>query len=82
MANNRLYIRCRSCGKYIHIGSHMGHCYWTPSPDFQDKLDDFYQEHAFCQFDKDPKGADGFSDRGDFEIAYEIAPNDDKEREI
>ena len=70
MANNRLYIKCKSCGEELCIGKHFGHCYFTPSDDTDKLLNDFYEKHAFCQ-----KGQDAFADRGDFEITYEIEPN-------
>lgn len=70
MANNRLYIKCKSCGEELCIGKHFGHCYFTPSDDTDKRLNNFYEKHAFCQKDQD-----GFADRGYFEITYEIEPS-------
>lgn len=76
MANNRLYIRCRVCGEELCIGKHFGYTYFTPDNETDKKLNEFYEKHAFC-----PKHQDGFADRGDFEIAYEIEPTHDKSGE-
>ena len=51
MANNRLYIRCKQCGKCVFIGKHFGGALKTSldRDTFIDTLNDFYCEHLYCQ---------------------------------
>ena len=73
MANNRLRIKCRVCGKTFPVAKTMGGEYYL-SPAFSaDGLEDFFSEHAFCD-----KGTEGIGDEGDFCIAYEF-PNEGQE---
>lgn len=69
MANNRLRIKCRVCGKTFPIAKSMGGGYYL-SPAFSEKgLEEFLDEHTFCD-----KG-DEIGDEGDFCIAYEFPEN-------
>ena len=66
MANNRIYLRCRTCGKGFFIGKGFGGPYSIDNvyfakdnrinapnePDaFLDALNEFYEEHCFCEND-------------------------------
>lgn len=48
MANNRMMIRCRSCGKRIIIAKHFL-TPWRTVQDLDDKLTEFFNEHYFCK---------------------------------
>lgn len=47
MANNRMMIRCRSCGKTIVIAKHLL-TPWRIVPQLEDKLTKFFEEHYYC----------------------------------
>ena len=47
MANNRLYLRCRSCGKMIMIAKHFL-TPWHINTDKLDAINDFFDEHFLC----------------------------------
>ena len=47
MANNRLYIRCKSCGKVVYIGKHFADALKAPA-DIHDKLNEFFFDHNYC----------------------------------
>ena len=53
MANNRLFIRCKQCGKCIFIGKHFGGTLeLNVEPEsFVNALNDFYSEHFYCHKD-------------------------------
>ena len=53
MANNRLYIRCKQCGKCVFIGKHFGGSLKTSldNETFVNELNEFYGEHIYCQND-------------------------------
>jgi hypothetical protein len=55
MANNRMFIRCRHCGETFMIGGHMG-TGWSMTncsdKSFLERLNNFYEEHAFCNKDE------------------------------
>lgn len=48
MANNRMMIRCRSCGQYIIIAKHFL-TPWRTVPNLDDKLTEFFNEHYYCK---------------------------------
>lgn len=48
MANNRMMIRCRSCGKTIIIAKHLLSP-WHIVPQLEDKLAKFFEEHYYCE---------------------------------
>lgn len=48
MANNRMMIRCRSCGASIVIAKHFL-TPWHTVQDLDDKLTAFFEEHYFCK---------------------------------
>ena len=96
MANNRIFIRCKECGKYLFLGKGFGGAYYT-SNKFYDKdlttsLNEFYDEHAFCDRDmideidndylepKLEKRAKHYENN--FEIAYEIYYGDLEDEEL
>lgn len=47
MANNRLYIRCKSCGKVVFIGKHFADALKAPA-DIREKLNEFFFDHNYC----------------------------------
>ena len=72
MANNRIYLRCKSCGDHIFIGKRLGSGYWLSEnyPEYKgvpflDRLNEFYDKHKYC------------NDYADcFEIEYEFEPGE------
>lgn len=48
MANNRMMIRCRSCGASIVIAKHLL-TPWRIVPQLEDKLTKFFEEHYYCK---------------------------------
>lgn len=78
MANNRIYIRCRTCGDTIKIASCGLDGYICCKDDVE--LTRFFQEHKFCDrplneneinaLDTPFKQEDSYENR--FEIAYEF----------
>ena len=83
MANNRMYLRCRKCGRYFFLGKVYSE-YFTDDVYYKHglihALNEFYDEHAFC--DKEPITDDNFLDpkfepckphyENQFELAYEF----------
>lgn len=70
MANNRIYLRCKACGKVLYLGKHyeMGWYYDDYEPDpvpLKDLLNEFYDAHMYC----------GGWPLECFDIKYETAPN-------
>ena len=70
MANNRLYLRCRGCGKQFFLGKRLSGGYWASEyhayngVPMTDRLNNFYDEHECCS----GSGPDCF------ELAYEFTP--------
>lgn len=66
MANNRIYLKCKGCGKMMFLGKTFGDGYYWIQYDGHEsltkELNNFYNEHAFCA---------EIPDNG-FEIEYEI----------
>lgn len=59
MANNRMYLRCRKCGRTLYIGkTFLDGYYYYPTKEymkgrtFQEILNDFYEEHTWCCQDR------------------------------
>ena len=53
MANNRIYLRCNSCGKTLFLGKRLGLGYWYENyrPEegsLEEQLNRFYDEHEYC----------------------------------
>lgn len=52
MANNRIYLRCKYCGKELFLGKRFceGYYYKNYNSDktLEEKLNEFYDEHSFC----------------------------------
>ena len=64
MANQRMFLRCRSCGEQFFIGKRMRGGYYTGGFVDSEKLDLFYDRHVYCK----GNGEDCY------EIAYEFEP--------
>ena len=47
MANNRLYLRCRQCGKMIFLSKHFL-TPWKIAPDKLEGINEFLSEHCYC----------------------------------
>lgn len=73
MANNRLYIKCNVCGETLFIGKSFGggfyyHNYGDDPRSLAEKLNDFYDRHAYCSV------GDTWGDEGSFSLEYEEPP--------
>ena len=77
MADNRIYLKCRGCGKTLFLGKRFGDAYFWENYGLQpkakvdarpleDRLNEFYENHFYC----DGETPDCF------EIEYEIDYND------
>lgn len=55
MANNRLFLKCNQCGKYICIGKHLCGPLYTnlTAEQFGSMILDFYKDHCYCSNGKD-----------------------------
>lgn len=54
MANNRIYIRCKKCGECLFLGKHFNaEYYWQnyskEEVHLEDKLNDFFEKHCWCE---------------------------------
>lgn len=85
MANNRMYLRCKNCGDILLLGTTMSNGYGTFDKEIYYKLNAFYDNHNFCDKDKNineilycdtPLGKYNHNDNI-FEIAYEIEHKED-----
>lgn len=83
MAKNRMYLRCKACGDILFLGRTMGYGYHLFDKEIYYNLNDFYEEHNFCDKEKNkddieycdtPLGEYKYNDNV-FEIAYEIDEN-------
>ena len=74
MANDRIYMRCKSCGQKLYIGKSMGGGFYYPDwmSELERKLNDFYYDHTFCNG----------GDEGTFDIVYESEKEKTFEQEI
>lgn len=82
MANDSLILRCNVCGNYTIIGKTLMGGYYTPlsysnTKSFEDILNDFYKEHAFCAQHEhssvrqsEPDVPDTGHEDGDFRLEY------------
>lgn len=77
MADNRIYLKCRTCGETLLIGSCISSPYEIYKfnsvdmpeqnvPDFRDALNNFYLNHFHCQNGKPVKTTEN-----QFTLAYE-----------
>lgn len=78
MANNRMFIRCRTCGNYIHIGSILGGFPYVCTTN-KEELQDFFLKHYICTEEQnnedylEPKFKyEDVDIENNFEIAYEV----------
>ena len=70
MANNRMFLVCRGCGKPLMIGKVMSSNYSTATLDgeeFNNDLLNFYGNHAFCSEKEE------VHNENQFKLCYEIA---------
>ena len=65
MANNRMYLKCRGCNKTLLLGKVLGSEYYTHYDDMNNKLNEFYDKHAFCSENKE------VHNENQFELEYE-----------
>ena len=53
MANNRIYLKCKACGKELYLGKHFLSAFYYVNYDettsLEEKLNKFYDEHEWCQ---------------------------------
>ena len=74
MANNRMYLVCRICGKSLLIGKILGIEFYIPpcySNCLEKKLNDFYVKHSMGKCSKN--GNNSISAENQFELRYESA---------
>jgi len=63
MANNRIYIRCKGCGKTLFLGkTFLDGYYWQnyygEGVHLEDRLNEFFDKHNYCS---EPKAEPPFS---------------------
>jgi hypothetical protein len=63
MANNRMYMKCNSCGETFFLAKSMGEGFYTWSFNVND-FNKFLEKHAYCYG----------GDEGDFSLEYEEPP--------
>ena len=91
MANNRMYLRCRTCGDIFFLGKTYDLGYYTLDDYYENKslidsLNDFYDEHNFCIKEINEKYIDYAEPKfkpndnvyfeNQFEICYEFFEDD------
>ncbi len=70
MANNRMYLRCKGCGKEFFLGKRFGGGYYISQYEqykgvpLMERLNKFYEDHEWC-------GDEGLDC---FELIYEDPP--------
>lgn len=93
MANNRIFIRCKECGKYLFLGKGFGKSYYTSNKFYEEdlitSLNKFYDEHCFCDRDMIDEIDNDYLEpklnkrakhyENNFEIEYEIYYGDMEE---
>lgn len=87
MANNRIWLRCKQCGECLFLGKHfMGEYYWANYSNedvhLEDKLNDFFEKHCWCEEPYNKQHDYGETPVGKYttwdtkyEIAYEFDDN-------
>ena len=92
MANNRIYLRCKNCGKGFFLGKCYGGSYFTEDDYYKEgiiiALNNFYEEHCFCNKGISENDLEYYEPRfvkeerdyeNNFEIAYEYYYGKDEE---
>lgn len=72
MANNRIFLKCRVCGKQFMLAKSFGTGFFAENyhgKTFRQNFNEFLDEHTFCLND-----GSGDSDEGDFVLEYETTP--------
>ena len=84
MANNRVYLKCRVCGKSIFLLKTMGRGWYYPEPsnpppsngknyctpeEYMKRIEEFFTEHDEC--DERPRGIVNIGGTS-IEVEYEI----------
>ena len=90
MANNRMYLRCKNCGKGFFLGKCFGWQYGTNENyykyGFINELNKFYSEHCGCDKEEDKRDIEYLEPKfkkedrhyeNQFEIAYETFYKDE-----
>lgn len=85
MANNRIYLRCKHCGKGFFLGKSFGGHYYTDNNYYKNDiitdLNNFYKKHCFCGEKENTDDINYLEPRfmkeekhyeNNFEVAYEI----------
>ena len=74
MASNRIYLKCKICGKTLFLGKRFLEGYYLDNyrnkESLEERLNEFYAEHYECSFDNDTYGQDCF------ELEYETPPKE------
>ena len=74
MADNRIYLKCKTCGKSLYLGKRLGFGYWWEdygNGSLEKQLNEFYDKHYNCMCE----GLDCF------EIEYEEPPKEETTKE-
>lgn len=57
MSQNRIYLRCKGCGRTLFLGKcFAGEWFYrnyTPDQALEDKLNEFYFKHQWCKREKE-----------------------------
>lgn len=81
MANNRIYLRCNSCGEKLFLGKRLGGGYWyrnyrLEEGTLEEQLNKFYGKHEFCG----EAGPDCFDiEYEDEDTHYHLGEDDEEE---
>lgn len=62
MANKRLYIRCAVCGERLLVAKSFGEPYGIYWPDFDERLNAFFERHYQCEHYEIGKNYEIFED--------------------
>lgn len=88
MANERIYLYCRNCGKRFYLGKHSIDSFHFANKEYRDNLgcmlEEFFEQHTYCdgRFNEsedaenvDPRYMTDYSFVGNFGIVYESSDN-------
>lgn len=84
MANNRIYLRCKTCGDVLFLGKCFGEGYYYcnyNNSNLEKELNDFFEKHNWCIndivehadfFEPKIKFTDEVNNENRFDICYEF----------